>query len=52
LLAQLHEIVTGLPGRMAIQRDTLYGQVSDERLAAASRFTGVLPSLTGVGTRD
>jgi FO synthase len=43
--AQLREIVDGLPGRTVRQRDTLYGQVSAERLAAADRFTGVLPSL-------
>jgi FO synthase len=44
-VAQLTEIVEGLPGRVARQRDTLYGDVSDERLAAARRFTGTLPSL-------
>jgi len=42
---QLREIVDGLPGRTVRQRDTGYGQVSAERLAAADRFTGVLPSL-------
>jgi FO synthase len=46
-VAQLHEIVDGLPGRSARQRDTLYGVVSDERLAAAGAFTGTLPSLAG-----
>jgi len=44
---QLHEIVGGLPGRRAVQRDTVYGEVSEERLAAAARFTGTLPSLAG-----
>jgi FO synthase len=44
-VAQLHEIVDGLPGRTARQRDTLYGAVSAERLAAARAFTGTLPSL-------
>jgi FO synthase len=44
-VAQLEQIVGGLPGRRAMQRDTLYGPVSDERLAAASTFTGTLPSL-------
>jgi FO synthase len=42
---QLQEIVGGLPGRTTRQRDTLYGQVSAERLAAAEAFTGTLPSL-------
>ena len=42
---QLREIVEGLPGRTVRQRDTRYGQVSAERLAAADRFTGVLPSI-------
>jgi FO synthase len=44
-VAQLREIVGGLPGRTTRQRDTLYGPVSDERLAAAGTFTGTLPSL-------
>jgi FO synthase len=44
---QLEEIVSLLPGRTTRQRDTLYGQVSDERRAAAHTFTGVLPSLAG-----
>ncbi len=44
---QLHEIVAGLPGRRARQRTTDYGEVPAERLAAADRFTGVLPSLAG-----
>ena len=43
--AQLDEIVGGLPGRRARQRMTDYGVVSPERLAAANRFTGTLPSL-------
>ncbi|HZC71894.1 MAG TPA: bifunctional FO biosynthesis protein CofGH [Jatrophihabitans sp.] len=46
-VAQLHEIVGGLPGRTPRQRLTDYGEVSAERLAAAHRFTGVLPSLAG-----
>ena len=44
-VADLNEIVNGVPGRTARQRDTLYGVVSDERLAAAGTFTGTLPSL-------
>jgi FO synthase len=44
-VAELNEIVGGLPGRTTRQRDTLYGVVSDERLAAAGTFTGTLPSL-------
>jgi len=36
-VAQLREIVGGLPGRTTRQRDTLYGQVADERIAAAGR---------------
>jgi FO synthase len=46
-VAQLHAIVDGLPGRRAQQRSTGYGAVPEERLAAAGRFTGVLPSLAG-----
>jgi FO synthase len=46
-VAQLHEIVAPLPGRQARQRLTDYGVVPDERLAAAHRFTGQLPSLAG-----
>jgi FO synthase len=44
-VAELREIVGGLPGRTTRQRDTVYGTVSDERLAAAGTFTGTLPSL-------
>ena len=44
---QLHEIVRPLTGRRARQRMTDYGPVPDERLAAAGRFTGTLPSLAG-----
>jgi FO synthase len=44
-VAQLHEIVDPLPGRTARQRLTDYAEVPAERLAAAGRFTGVLPSL-------
>jgi FO synthase len=44
-VAQLHEIVAPLPGRQARQRLTDYGVVPPERLAAAHRFTGRLPSL-------
>jgi FO synthase len=44
-VAQLQEVVSGLPGRVTRQRATLYGAVSDERLAAAGTFTGTLPSL-------
>src|SRR5579859_1008831 len=44
-VAQLREIVAGVPGRTTRQRDTLYGEVSAERLAAADAFTGTLPSL-------
>ncbi|GAB2485307.1 radical SAM protein [Jatrophihabitans fulvus] len=46
-VAQLHEIVAALPGRTVRQRLTDYGTVPDERLAAAARFTGTLPSLAG-----
>ena len=44
-VAQLHEIVEPLPGRVARQRLTEYREVPAERLAAARRFTGTLPSL-------
>jgi FO synthase len=44
-VAQLEEIVDGLPGRRAVQRDTLYGPVNAERLAVSRTFTGTLPSL-------
>jgi FO synthase len=43
---QLREIVAPLPGRTARQRLTDYGEVPAERLAAADRFTGTLPSLS------
>jgi len=46
-VAQLHDIIAPLPGRQARQRLTDYTEVPTERLAAASRFTGVLPSLAG-----
>jgi FO synthase len=46
-VAQLDEIVSGLPGRVAKQRLTDYSAVPAERLAASARFTGVLPSLAG-----
>jgi FO synthase len=48
-VAQLEEIVSALPGRRAMQRDTLYGAVSDERRAAAGAFTGTLPSVVAAG---
>jgi FO synthase len=41
-VAQLEEIVAPLPRRTTRQRTTLYGHVSDERRAAAARFTGTL----------
>ena len=41
-VAQLTEIVGGLPGRTMRQRLTDYGPVPAERLAAADRFTGSL----------
>jgi len=44
-VAQLEEIVAALPGRRAVQRDTLYAPVNAERHAAARAFTGTLPSL-------
>ena len=44
-VAQLHDIVAPLPGRTPRQRLTDYREVPAERLAAASRFTGTLPSL-------
>jgi FO synthase len=43
---QLETIVSALPGRRPRQRMTDYGPVPDERLAAARRFTGTLPSLS------
>jgi len=43
---QLHDIVAPLPGRTARQRLTDYAPVPEERLAAAHRFTGTLPSLS------
>jgi FO synthase len=46
-VAQLHEIVGALPGRRAKQRLTDYAEVPAERVAAAGRFTGTLPSLAG-----
>jgi FO synthase len=46
-VAQLHQIVSALRGRVAKQRLTDYGEVPAERLAAAGRFTGTLPSLAG-----
>jgi FO synthase len=46
-VAQLNEIVAPLPGRRAKQRLTDYADVPAERLAAAGRFTGTLPSLAG-----
>jgi FO synthase len=42
---QLREIVEALPGRTTRQRTTTYGEVSAERLAAASNYNGTLPSL-------
>ena len=45
-VAQLDEIVAGLPGRPARQRLTDYAEVPPERVAAAN-WTGVLPSLAG-----
>ncbi len=44
-VAQLHEIVDGLPGRTARQRTTEYGVVSAERVTAADTYDGTLPSL-------
>ncbi len=44
-VADLHHIVEALPGRTARQRTTEYGVVPAERLEAAGRFTGLLPSL-------
>ena len=49
-VAQLEEIVGGLPGRQARQRDTLYGEVSEERRAVANTFNGTLPSLLAMAT--
>ena len=46
-VAQLHEIVDPLPGRVARQRRTDYGPVPPERVTAAERWTGTLPSLAG-----
>jgi FO synthase len=47
-VADLHEIVGGLPGRVARQRSTTYGTVSAERITAADRYDGTLP---GIGAR-
>ncbi|MCW2494094.1 bifunctional FO biosynthesis protein CofGH [Jatrophihabitans sp.] len=44
-VAALEDIVSGVPGRTARQRGTLYEPVTDERRTAAATFTGVLPSL-------
>jgi FO synthase len=44
-VAQIEHIVAALPGRTTRQRDTLYGEVSAERIAAAATYTGTLPSL-------
>jgi FO synthase len=49
-VAQLEEIVGGLPGRRPVQRDTLYGEVTDERRAVANTFNGTLPSLLAMAT--
>jgi FO synthase len=49
-VAQLEEIVGGLPGRQARQRDTVYGEVTDERRAVANTFNGTLPSLLAMAT--
>ena len=48
-VAQLEQIVGGLPGRRPVQRDTLYGPVPAERRAVADAFTGTLPSLLTIG---
>ncbi|HEY2271956.1 MAG TPA: 7,8-didemethyl-8-hydroxy-5-deazariboflavin synthase, partial [Jatrophihabitantaceae bacterium] len=47
-VAQLEEIVGALPGRRAVQRGTLYDEVSAERLELSRSFTGTLPSLLRV----
>ncbi|MEO6887296.1 MAG: bifunctional FO biosynthesis protein CofGH [Jatrophihabitantaceae bacterium] len=44
-VADIEHIVHGLPGRTTRQRDTLYGQVSPERITTAATYTGTLPSL-------
>jgi FO synthase len=44
---QLDDIVAPLPGRTTRQRLTDYREVPAERLAAAHRFTGVLPGVAG-----
>jgi FO synthase len=44
-VADLREIVAGLPGRTARQRTTTYGVVSDERVAAAAHYDGTLPGV-------
>jgi FO synthase len=49
-VAQLEEIVGGLPDRRARQRDTLYGEVSAERRSVANTFNGTLPSLLAMAT--
>jgi FO synthase len=45
-VAQLHEIVEPLTGRVARQRTTTYGTVSAERIAAAQHYDGTLPGVT------
>jgi FO synthase len=47
-VAELEQIVEGVPGRYARQRDTTYQSVSEERAAAARTYTGRLPSLLPV----
>jgi FO synthase len=47
-VAELEQIVDGVPGRYARQRDTTYQSVSEERAAAARTYTGRLPSLLPV----
>ncbi|MEO9138306.1 MAG: bifunctional FO biosynthesis protein CofGH [Jatrophihabitans sp.] len=44
-VAQLHEIIAGLPGRTPRQRLTDYGVVPPDRVTAADAYTGLLPSL-------
>ncbi|HEY3735891.1 MAG TPA: bifunctional FO biosynthesis protein CofGH, partial [Jatrophihabitans sp.] len=49
-VAELEHIVSGLPGRTPRQRDTNYEPVSEERRAAARRYTGQLPSVVQLST--
>jgi FO synthase len=44
-VAQLHDIVSGVPGRTTRQRTTTYGEVPAERVAVAAHYDGTLPGV-------